>query len=91
MGTVHKESRQRLEVLRACEAISMEEWSCMTSALKELDEEFTALCRSTSVGYSEIAARQRTLYSDCSPGLDAETIDCTILSEDGECAARVCR
>ena len=90
MGTVHKESRQRLEVLRACGAISMEEWACMTSTLKDLDREFTALCRSRSVGYEEIAARQRALYSACASEPKAETIECTLLSEDALCTARTC-
>ena len=91
MGTVHKESRQRLEVLRACGAISMEEWSCMASVLKSLDTEFTALCRSRSVAYQEIAARQRSLYSDCVSRPKAETVECGLLSEDARCLAERCR
>ena len=90
MGTVHKESRQRIEVLRACKAISMEEWSCMASVLKSLDTEFTALCRSRSVDYEEIAARQRSLYSNCVSQPKAETIECGLLSEDSGCLVERC-
>jgi hypothetical protein len=68
----------------------MEEWSCMTSNLKDLDKEFTALCRIRAVSYEEIAARQRVLYSTCASQSDSETIECALLSEDPRCTAEMC-
>lgn len=90
MGTVHKESRQRLEVLRACAAVSLEDWSCMAGALKELDLEFTALCRTRAVAFEEIASRQRELYRGCLGAPRAEVVECAVLSEDVRCLQAAC-
>ena len=62
----------------------------MASVLKSLDAECTALCRSRSVAYQEIAARQRSLYSDCVSRPKVETVECGLLSEDARCLAERC-
>lgn len=89
MGTLHKESRQRIEEMRACEAISLAEWKCMAHALKALDREFTQSCRTRSVRYERIAERQRALYLACP--VEPETAECGLLSEGRECLRNVCQ
>jgi hypothetical protein len=91
MGTVHKESRQRLEVLRACEAISHGEWECMAGALKAIDREFTSRCKVVkSVRHGEIADEQRRRYAACFGHPAPETIDCAVLSSDSDCLQERC-
>ncbi len=82
MGSVHKESRMLIEVLRACEAISDEEWECMARALKSLDVKFTAECVKRSVDYAEIAADQKTRYARCLPRPRPELLECTLLAKN---------
>jgi len=90
MGTIHKESRQRIEVLRGCQAISREEWTCMARALQELDTEFTGRCKTLSVPFREISDRQRILYTDCLGPSKSETVECAVLSSDPRCATSRC-
>jgi hypothetical protein len=90
MGTVHKESRQRLEVLRACGSVSEESWLCMARALEALDGEFTARCRKESVRLREIVLRQRALYEPCLAAGAGEVAECALLSSDDDCLARGC-
>jgi hypothetical protein len=90
MGTIHKESRQRIEVLRACQAISMEEWTCMARALQKLDTEFTGRCKTLSVPFREISDRQRILYTDCLGPSKSETVECAVLSSDPRCSTSRC-
>ena len=90
MGTLHKESRQRIEELRACHAISYDEWLCMARVLETLDERFTSRCRKTSVGFDEIAEEQRALYSRCLTEPDDEKVECGLLSSDPGCLATTC-
>jgi hypothetical protein len=90
MGTVHKESRQRIEVLRACQTVSYEAWLCMAQALKTLDVEFTARCKAGAVELREIVVRQRVLYAPCLPASAAETLECALLSSADDCLALGC-
>jgi len=90
MGTLHRESRQRIEFLRACHDVSHEEWLCMARALETLDTEFTGRCEETRVPYSEIADRQRLLYAQCLQQRSDELIECTLLSENVRCLTRRC-
>ena len=90
MGTFHKESRQRIEELRACHAISMDQWYSMARALQALDKEFTARCKVDSVSLSRIEKRQRELYTAGSEPPQNDTIECALLSTDGSCMAEVC-
>jgi hypothetical protein len=90
MGTLHKESRQRLEVLRACGAVAEEGWLCMAVALKALDVEFTERCKAGPVPLREIVARQRALYAVCLAPADAETLDCALIDSDDGCLDRGC-
>ena len=89
MGTFHRESRLRLEALRSCRAISAAEWDCTTSALKSLDREYTARCRSDDVELDELLAAQTPRYAGClAPG--GETARCAALSLDWECVDAHC-
>jgi hypothetical protein len=90
MGTVHKESRQRIEVLRACRTVSEAAWGCMAQALKTLDVEFTGRCKAGPVELREIVVRQRVLYAPCLPESAAATLECALLSSDDECLALGC-
>jgi len=90
MGTVHKESRQRIEVLRACRTVSDEAWLCMARALKALDVEFTGRCRTGTVRLREIVVRQRVLYAPCLPVAATETLDCSLLDAGEECLTLGC-
>lgn len=90
MGTLHKDSRQRIEVLRACHDVSYEEWLCMARALETLDTEFTGRCEERRVAYSEIADRQRLLYAQCVQQRSDELVECTLLSENARCLTRRC-
>ena len=87
MGTLHRESRARLEELRICDAIADDEWRCMARALQALDRDFTARCRSDRVSYAEIADDQRARYRTCAVAADRETIECTVLTTDPACIA----
>lgn len=91
MGTLHKESRARIEHLRACGAISYEEWLCMARALEKIDDEFTELCRSRTIPYDEVADEQRRLYSSCLGTPRNEVVECGILSTEPDCLASACR
>lgn len=90
MGTVHRESRNRLETLRMCDAITDDEWLCMTRALQSLDRSFTARCKSASVPYTEIADDQRRRYETCAGTTTSATIECGLLSTDPACVAVRC-
>lgn len=90
MGTLHKESRQRIEILRACHDVSYEEWACMARALERLDTEFTGFCTERRVLYSEIAHRQRLLYGDCLQQRNDELVECSLLSTDPRCLTKRC-
>jgi hypothetical protein len=90
MGTLHRDSRQRIEALRACHDVSYEEWLCMARALETLDDEFTGRCKGRSVVYSEIAHRQRLLYAQCLQQPSHDLVECTLLSEDQRCLTTRC-
>jgi len=90
MGTLHRESRARLEELRICDAIADDEWLCMARALQALDRDFTSRCRSGRVPYAEIADVQRARYRACAVAANHETIECTLLSTDPACIASRC-
>jgi hypothetical protein len=90
MGTVHKESRARIETLRMCGSISADEWVCMARALESLDDHFTELCRSRSVRFGEIADEQRRRYADCLASPDPEVVECGLLSNDERCLEDCC-
>ena len=90
MGTLHRESRNRLEALRMCDAITDDQWLCMSRALQALDRDFTARCRSDRVSYAESADDQRARYRTCAVAADRETIECTVLTTAPACIAR-CR
>ena len=90
MGTVHRESRNRLETLRMCDAITDDEWLCMTRALQSLDQSFTARCKSASVSYTEIAEDQRGRYETCAVTATSATIECSLLSTNPTCVAARC-
>ena len=90
MGTFHKESRERLEALLDCHAISETEWRCMTGALKALDHDFTARCRSESVDLDVILADQTERYTRCLPPADDGKASCAALSDDWTCVDLAC-
>jgi hypothetical protein len=90
MGTFHKESRMRLEALRSCEAISEPEWSCLTSALKGLDRDFTQRCRAGDVELEEILEDQTVRYAGCLAPAAAEAASCAALSDDWICVEAQC-
>ena len=90
MGSVHKESRARIETLRMCGAVSADEWLCMARALESLDDHFTELCRSRNVRFREIADEQRRLYASCRRQSDPEVVACGILSTDEVCLEECC-
>ena len=90
MGTLHRESRARLEELRICDAIADDEWLCMARALQALDRDFTSRCRSGRVPYAEIADVQRARYRACAVAADRETIACTVLTTNPTCIASCC-
>ena len=72
VGTFHKESRQRIEELRAQKVISLDEWKCMARALEKLDDEMTVSCKVKKDPLSVIEVRQRELYSNCLPIVESE-------------------
>ena len=88
LGTFHKESRRRIEDLRSCNAIDQLQWECTTSALKQLDREFTDRCRSEAVSLKLIEARQRLLYEPCLPR--KRLLECTLLSSRPRCVSHAC-
>jgi len=90
MGTLHRESRNRLEALRMCDAITDDQWLCMSRALQALDRDFTAHCRSDGVSYAEIADDQRARYRLCAVAADRATIECSLLSTAPACIADRC-
>jgi hypothetical protein len=85
MGTFHKESRQRLEGLFSCRAISDVEWGCMARELRALDHAFTGRCRSERVAVDEILADQRARYGRCLAPAAAPVAACAALAEDDAC------
>jgi len=89
MGTFHKESRLRLEALLSCGAISEAQWSCMTSALKQVDRTFTQRCRAEDVVLDEILSDQTERYAMCLEPGDAAAI-CAALSDDWVCIEVEC-
>lgn len=91
MGTFHKESRQRLEELRACGALTLDQWRSLARSLAELDDEFTGRCRQGRVPLSVIEDRQRELYARGAEAPGGETIECSLLSAEDDCMAQVCR
>ena len=84
MGSLHKESRVRIEALRMCRAISHDEWLCMARVLETIDNEFTGRCRSRAVRYAEVANEQRRRYSNCFDTPRTEVVECGILSTESE-------
>lgn len=90
MGTLHRESRVRIEKLRLCDAIDDDEWLCMARALQAIDRNFTARCMSDRVAYAEIADAQRAKYHACAVAADRETIECTVLTANPACIASCC-
>jgi len=90
MGTLHRDSRQRIEVLWACDDVSYEEWLCMARALEAVDAEFTGRCVERRVAYGEIAHRQRRLYGQCLQQRSDELVECTLLSENARCLTKRC-
>ena len=90
MGTVHKESRGRIEFLRACGSVSHDEWLCMARVLESLDAEFTARCTERSVPFRKIADAQRSRYLDCLGPSRADDVECAVLSGDPRCLTRRC-
>jgi len=67
MGSLHRESRSKLEILRTRHKITMEEWRCMAKALASIDKDLTASCTERVVSYSEFQDEQRARYSTCLP------------------------
>lgn len=90
IGTYHKESRQRLEVLRACGAISVDEWKCMAGTLKTLDKEMTRNCEEGPQTLEAIEVRQRELYAPCVEPLKGSVANCGLLSSGGNCLRGLC-
>jgi hypothetical protein len=90
MGSLHKESRARIETLRMCGAISRDEWLCMARALETIDDDFTGRCRSRTVPYAEVADEQRRRYSECFRTPRTEIVECGILSTEAGCLTSAC-
>lgn len=90
MGTLHKESRLRLEDLRMCGVLSLGEWKCMARALRTIDEVFTARCTQREVSFEAIASEQRRRYAGCLEPARPATLECTILSTEARCLADQC-
>jgi hypothetical protein len=65
MGTLHRLSRSRLEVLRIRHRIDKDQWRCAAKELAAIDKTLTAECRIRSVEYSEFRSAQRHSYSKC--------------------------
>lgn len=86
IGTFHKESRQRLEELRAGKVISLDEWACMARALKSLDEEMTVKCKEKKESIEVIEAWQTEYYSPCVDSAKKEKIvRCSLLTAEETC------
>jgi hypothetical protein len=68
-----------------CGAISHDEWLCMARALETIDDDFTALCGSRTVPYTEVAAEQRRRYSNCFNTPRTKIVECGILSSEPAC------
>ena len=86
IGTFHKESRQRLEELRAGKVISLDEWACMARALKSLDEEMTVKCKEKEESIEVIEAWQTEHYSPCVVSAKKEEIvRCSLLTSEETC------
>ena len=86
IGTFHKESRQRLEELRAGKVISLDEWACMARALKSLDEEMTVKCKEKKESIEVIEAWQTGYYSPCVVSAKKEEIvRCSLLTSEETC------
>lgn len=90
MGTLHKESRGRLEYLRRCGVVSDRQWACMARALESHDEHFTAACRTRRVPFAEIAAAQRSDYAGCLGSGRSEDVACAVFSDEFTCLAERC-
>jgi len=90
MGTVHKESRARIEALRACGAVSLAEWKCMARTLEDLDRIFTAECGKRSLGYAEISAEQRSRFAACFAPERPDIVACTPLDAAPDCLEALC-
>jgi hypothetical protein len=90
MGSVHKESRSRIEALRVCGAITREEWICMARVIKAVDDEFTEVCKDRSVRFREIAEEQERRYTGCLAEARPPVVRCGLLSTHQECLDEVC-
>ncbi|MEE3328124.1 MAG: hypothetical protein VX252_12380 [Myxococcota bacterium] len=82
IGTFHKESRQRLEELRAQKFISLDEWKCMARALQALDKEMTVKCKEKKETLAVIEVWQTERYSSCLSSRDQnqDILECSLLS-----------
>jgi len=85
IGTYHKESRQRLEELRANEVISLDQWKCMARALAALDDELTLECKKEEKSIEVVEARQSELYAPCLSPPNPEVVHCSLLSSEDRC------
>lgn len=65
MGSLHRDSRSNLENLRSCGELSFDEWSCMSTALQDIDRRYTAVCETRTVDYDEFRAEQASAYAAC--------------------------
>lgn len=89
-GTSHKNSRERIEVLRSCGAISEPEWTCMSDAAKSVDLDVTALCRSAPVSSADLVTRQRAAFLRCLEPKHESLADCAVFSSDTSCLRTGC-
>jgi len=100
IGTYHKESRQRLEELRANEVITLDEWKCMARALAALDDELTLDCKKVEksieaieaeirfrlvLALSSVETRQSELYAPCLSPPNPKVVACSLLSSEDRC------
>lgn len=85
IGTFHKESRQRLEELRAHQVVSLDEWKCMARALAALDDELTRECKEEEKSIELIEIRQSELYAPCLSPANPKVVRCSLLSSEDRC------
>ena len=91
LGTLQNVSAQVIERLRARNKVTLDEWSCMSDVVKDVNWEVGKQCHQREVEFSEFADAQKEGYAKCLSGKRSRTLGCSVIQVNWRGSASFCR
>lgn len=91
LGTLQSVSGQLIERLRARERVTLDEWSCMSDVVVDVNWEVGKQCHQREVAFSEFAEAQKEGYAQCLGNQHSRTINCAVIQVNWMGNASFCR